>query len=153
MYNFRWQLPGKLAGMARPMGGPDDNPTEDIEFLRNEGVSAIVSLTEFPLPEAVLRAAGIEAVHEPTLDGYPPGREQIERIISFIEAQNAAGRAVAVHCAAGHGRTGTVLACCLVKTGLSAAEAIANVRDLDPFAIETPAQETAILAYERRIRP
>ena len=59
---------------------------------------------------------------------------------------------VAVHCLAGRGRTGTVLAAYFVHRGLSAREAIQKVRDLRPGSIEVPEQEDAIRAFERSRR-
>ena len=56
---------------------------------------------------------------------------------------------VAVHCLAGRGRTGTVLAAYFVHRGLPAREAIQKVRDLRPGSIEVPEQEDAIRAFER----
>ncbi len=51
---------------------------------------------------------------------------------------------VAVHCAAGLGRTGVVLACYLIDKGLNATNAIARIRRLRPGSIETEDQEKAV---------
>jgi atypical dual specificity phosphatase len=59
---------------------------------------------------------------------------------------------VAVHCTAGKGRTGTVLAAYLVTTGLSAHAAIDRVRHLRPGSVETPDQEEAVEEFARRWR-
>ena len=66
------------------------------------------------------------------------------------EAVNA-GQAVAVHCGAGLGRTGTLVACYLVAGGLSAEEAIAKVRRLRPGSIETLEQEAAVRTFEESL--
>ncbi len=56
---------------------------------------------------------------------------------------------VAVHCIAGLGRTGTILACYLVGQGISAEEAITTIRKWRPGSIEISEQEAVIYEYER----
>jgi len=57
---------------------------------------------------------------------------------------------VAVHCTAGLGRTGVVLACHLVTRGMSADNAIARIRRLRPGSIETDEQAIAVDEFARR---
>ena len=57
------------------------------------------------------------------------------------------GEVVGVHCLAGKGRTGTMLATWFVRTGLTAEDAIAHVRAARPGSIETAALEHAVHAY------
>ena len=59
---------------------------------------------------------------------------------------------VAVHCGAGLGRTGTVVAAYFVTRGLGPREAIVKVRDLRPGSIETVEQERAVEAFARRLK-
>ena len=72
--------------------------------------------------------------------------------ISGIAKANERGMGVAVHCGAGLGRTGTVLACWFVHRGQTAQHAIAEVRRLRPGSIETEEQAQAVLQYSRRKR-
>jgi atypical dual specificity phosphatase len=89
----------------------------------------------------------------PIVDFTAPTLGQVEQAVATIDRFRAAGRPVAVHCAGGLGRTGTILACYLVSQGNTAAEAIATIRTLRPGSIETPEQEAVIGAYERHLRP
>lgn len=139
--NFGWLEAGRVAGVARILDG-------DLPYLKAHGISAVLTLTETPPPEA-LTAGGMVVRHEPVPDFAAPGVETLSRCVDFIRANLDAGRPVAVHCWAGYGRTGTVLAAWLVATGVSPDEAIARVREARPGSIETGGQEDAVRAYAR----
>ncbi|HCA46062.1 MAG TPA: protein-tyrosine-phosphatase, partial [Armatimonadetes bacterium] len=53
-----------------------------------------------------------------------------------------------VHCMAGLGRTGTMIACYLVSQGMPAEEAIAEVRRARPGSIQTEQQEQAVRRWQ-----
>ena len=59
---------------------------------------------------------------------------------------------MAVHCGAGLGRAGTLLAAYLVSQGCDAEEAMARVRRARPGSIETIEQEQAVREYAERRR-
>ena len=142
--NFSFVIEGKLAGMARP--GRSRALEDDIEFLKAQGIGAIVSMTERPLDEGVVRSFGLRYLHLPVLDYCSPTIQQIEEFLAFLDAADSGG-AVVVHCYAGQGRTGTMLACALVHLGLSAEEAISIIRVKRPPSIDTLAQEQVIFDF------
>jgi protein-tyrosine phosphatase len=76
----------------------------------------------------------------PIPDGGVPTREQFDDYLRFVRDQLAAGNPTAVHCAAGLGRTGTVLAGYLIVNGVPLDAAITRIRQARPGAIETFAQ-------------
>ncbi|MHC5012834.1 MAG: phosphatase domain-containing putative toxin [Planctomycetota bacterium] len=139
MFNFGWIKEGVLAGMGRP--SPDA-----WTVLRAEGVGAVLTLTERP-PPGDPAAVGLQVLHVPVTDFGTPSDEDLERCVTWIDAQVGEGRAVVVHCHAGVGRTGTVLAAYLTFSGMGPASAIAMVRRLRPGSIETSAQERLVLSY------
>ena len=60
---------------------------------------------------------------------------------------------VMVHCAAGMGRAGTILACYFVKyKKYPAKDAIKKIRDERPGSIQSEVQELAIGFYEKHVR-
>ena len=56
---------------------------------------------------------------------------------------------MAVHCLAGLGRTGAMVACYLVKTGMMPWQAIDEVRKRRKASIQVADQETAVVRYAR----
>ncbi|XP_049633431.1 dual specificity protein phosphatase 23 [Suncus etruscus] len=144
--NFSWVLPGRLAGLALP------RLPAHYQFLRDCGVRHLVSLTERNPPHAG-SCPDLTHHHLRIPDFSPPAPEQIDRFVQLVDEASGRGEAVAVHCALGLGRTGTMLACYLVKAqGLTAGDAIAEVRHLRPGSIETHEQEKAVFQYYQHIK-
>ena len=148
--NFSWVVEGKLAGMARL--GVHQPLEDDLASLESLGISLLVSLTEESTPASTAAHYGIEVLHLPVQDFTPPTQEQLFAFAAEARESLDAGRAVGVHCGAGLGRTGTVLASYFVTEGMTATEAIAEVRKLRPGSIETPEQEQAVHTFQGRWR-
>jgi atypical dual specificity phosphatase len=101
-------------------------------------------------PEQV-REQGLIDCYQPVADFTAPTLNQIDRMIRFIERSVAGGKPVAVSCHAGIGRTGTILACYLVKKGRFAEEAMQEVAIKRRAGIETEDQKQAVRDYARRM--
>lgn len=122
----------------------------DLLALRGAGVDAVLCLLaddEFAhygvegLMQAY-RSAGLDALHQPIVDGRVPTHAELARALAHIESHLAAGRKVLIHCVGGLGRAGTVAAAWLKRRGLSTSDAIATIRATrSPRAIETELQE------------
>ncbi|MGH2355819.1 MAG: dual specificity protein phosphatase family protein [Chloroflexota bacterium] len=144
--NFSWLIEGELAGASRPQ-------TDDaLAVLRAAGIRALLSLSEQPLPGELLEKHGLQAEHLPIADFTAPTIPQAEQAVVAIHRFRDAGLPVAVHCGAGLGRTGTILACYLVWQGMPAEDAIATVRARRPGSVETPEQEAVVARYDRQQR-
>jgi|YelNatPaOPRAMG01_1025707.scaffolds.fasta_scaffold95102_2 atypical dual specificity phosphatase len=144
-YNFSWFL-DNIAASGRPV------TRGQVEWLSKNGVNAIVSLTEERIPAKFLEGLMIDYIHYPLIDHGEPTVEQLVELVELIDGLLNSGKSVLIHCAAGLGRTGTVLASYLVvKKGYSAAEAIEEVRRKRPGSIE-PCQENAVKALEEHAK-
>lgn len=165
MIRFYWLTEQALAGCSRPGGierrglqAPDGTLRPevagvleaDLAWLKDQGIGALLSMTELPLPEEALARYELKSLHLPVEDMTAPTPEQLMQALEFIDWQRAHGRSVAVHCLMGQGRTGTVLAAYLIRSGSSPEEALKALRALCPGAVENPVQERALQAFAER---
>ena len=142
--NFSWLIEEKLAGSGMPTS------FDELEWILNQGVKSIVTMTENALPDNWVKEIGY--LHVPTPDYTAPEVDRIDLAVDFIHEKISENQAVMVHCAAGMGRAGTILACYLVKyQKYSAQNAIKKVREERPGSIQSEVQELAISYYEKHL--
>ncbi len=135
---FLWLKKGVLAGTPRP--GIVADLDYDLKALRRVGIGVLVSLTQSPIDPQILRKFEIEGIWLPVPDMGVPGIEQAKELCRCIHDLTAAGEAIAVHCRAGLGRTGTVLAAYLIWEGASALNALEGVRRVEPRWVQSDEQ-------------
>jgi protein-tyrosine phosphatase len=91
--------------------------TQGYRSLAAAGVTTIVDLRaeeDLHVDEAMLAKLGVTRVHLPIRDGQAP---PAERVRQFLDAVKDSPGRVYVHCGAGVGRTGSMVAAYLVATG------------------------------------
>lgn len=146
MHRFYWMIDHVMAGCSRP-GANGGDVDRDLATLRGHGVGALLTLTETALPRGALERHGLLGLHLPVDDFHAPTTIQMLDALAFLDDARATCTPVAVHCLAGQGRTGTVLAAYLIRGGISAEQAIADVRAICPGAIEATPQTVALAAW------
>ena len=138
--NFSW-VNNWLAASAIP----DD--IRQILWLKERGFEFIISLEELDKEvESFIEEVGIKRFYFPVEDFSAPSVDDLMRITDLL--LKLEGRKVLIHCYAGCGRTGTVLAAYMIRKGMSAEEAISYVRSMRPCSIETEEQELSLIYLE-----
>ena len=144
--NFGWIIDRQLAASGLP------SSKSQVRWLSGQGINRFLTLTEEPLPEKWFQGTGISVKHVAMPDHLPPGIDSLLEVARYIQGETSSGAVVLVHCLAGKGRTGTVIAAYLMtKNGTDARSAIEFMRKIRPGSVEGP-QEQTLYEFERVIR-
>ncbi|XP_054567924.1 dual specificity protein phosphatase CDC14A isoform X4 [Eptesicus fuscus] len=143
--DFNWIVPGKFLAFSGPHpkskienGYPLHAPEAYFPYFKKHNVTAIVRLNKKIYEAKRFTDAGFEHYDLFFVDGSTPGDSIVRRFLSICE--NTEG-AIAVHCKAGLGRTGTLIACYVMKHyRFTHAEVISWIRICRPGSIIGPQQ-------------
>ena len=142
--NFSWLIKNKLAGSAIPTS------IKEIDWVIEQGVKSIVTIREEPLDDDWIK--NVNYLHVMSNDMGVPEFDDLTNAVDFIHKRLNDKEPVMVHCLAGLGRTGTILASYLVKyENMSADKAIEKVREIRPGSIQSYPQEEIIFRFEKSL--
>ena len=143
--NFSWIIENKLAGSAIPTS------IDEVQWAIEQGVKSIVTIREDPLDDDWVK--DVNYLHVSSNDMGVPEFADLTYAVDFIHRRITNSEPVMVHCLAGMGRTGTLLACYLIKyQKMSANEATEKVREERPGSIQSYPQEEIIFRFEKFLK-
>ena len=142
---FSWLIDNKLAGSGIPTS------IDEVQWAIEQGIKSIVTVREEPLDDDWVK--DVKYLHIMSNDMGVPEFVDLVSTVDFIHKMITNNEPVMVHCLAGLGRTGTILACYLIKyQNTSADEAIQKVREERPGSIQSFPQEEIIFQFAESLQ-
>ena len=170
IHNSYWVTPHSLMAGEYPGNRNPESTRHKLGHFLDRGLNAFLDLTEAhelqPYEDTLhtlAQAKGVACTYRrmPIRDvDVPQQPAQMRAILDQIGQWRQEGRTVYVHCWGGVGRTGTVIGCHLVQTGMTGEAALEHLATLwtfmsedkqrrKPHTPETPAQRAYILNWTR----
>jgi cell division cycle 14 len=140
--DLNWTYPGKFISFSGPVPVHDEygsfTPQDYVPVFKKFGVSLVIRLNKPQYDEKIFKKAGINHIDLNYPDGTIPPPDIVEK---FFEAAEKEKGAIAIHCKAGLGRTGTLIALYAMKhLGFPPAAFIGWIRIARPGSILGPQQ-------------
>lgn len=147
--DLNWIIQDKIIAFAGPsykkVVSPEGyctlSPAEYIPYFKSRNVALVVRLNKKNYNEQDFIQAGIDHLDQFYLDGSCPPMSILQRVLAGFEAVPS-GKAFAVHCKAGLGRTGTCIGAYMMKHyRMTAPEVIGWMRICRPGCVIGPQQQ------------
>ncbi|KAM5261264.1 dual specificity protein phosphatase CDC14B isoform 17-T18 [Hipposideros larvatus] len=148
--DLNWIIPDQFIAFCGPhsrtrleSGYHQHSPETYIPYFKNHNVTTIIRLNKRMYNAKHFTNAGFDHYDLFFADGSTPTDAIVKEFLDICE--NAEG-AIAVHCKAGLGRTGTLIACYIMKHyRMAAAETIAWIRICRPGSVIGPQQQFLVM--------
>jgi cell division cycle 14 len=144
--DFNWIVPNKLLAFSCPAPNSQDGegwrtwtPEDYVPLFRRLGVTAVVRLNQKTYEADRFTRLGMRHYDLYFLDGSVPSDAIVKRFLHIAESEPGA---IAVHCKAGLGRTGTLIGCYAMKHfRFLAPDFIGYIRICRPGSVLGPQQQ------------
>ena len=130
------------------LGGQHDR--RGYPAMQAAGITAIVNLREEQFSDVSKGIGGERHLHLATVDNTPPTAADLMRGAAFVGDEIERGGKVYIHCGVGVGRAPTMTAAFLMTTGLSAEEALQQIKKVRPFIHLAAEQRRVLDEFARR---
>merc|ERR1712244_103456 len=146
-WNFSWALTNILAGTSCP------EVSSELIALEKKGISLLVTLSPDTRPPSFKHVDHMKNKNFFIEEFTGADVSLLTQVVDTIAKEIADNGRVAVHCRAGNGRTGMVLAAYFIKyQNYTAPDAIRHIRTLRRFSIETQEQEESLREFENYLK-
>jgi protein-tyrosine phosphatase len=147
-YWIEGSFQGKLAIIPRPRGG--DWLEDEVRSWRQSGIDIVVSLLT---PDEIValgiiqeeqqcQAIGIKYLSFPIVDrSVPLSRKATSEFVGELEKCIFDGKAIAIHCRQGIGRSALIAACLLVSSGLDVDDAFQRISLARGYSVPETAEQ------------
>jgi len=148
--DMNWIIPEKILAFKGPRATPKNQPSFTPEYyiprLSRLGVKTVVRLNKQHYDKAKFMQHGISHYDMYFGDGTTPSNQIVQDFLNLFESEQGA---IAVHCKGGIGRTGTLIAICLMRHyNFTSEEAIAWARICRPGSV-MGAQQLFLMQYDK----
>lgn len=153
--DLNWTLPGKFVSFSSPSSSrksPEGyrtfTPEDYIPIFKKMGVTMVIRLNRPQYDKDKFVKAGIKHMDLYFLDGSTPKDSIIKQFLDAVEAEKGA---IAIHCKAGQGRTGTLIGMYMMRHyRFPAPDFIGWIRICRPGSILGPQQQYLCEKMEER---
>lgn len=140
--DLNWIVPGKFVAFSGPLNVTDRygsfTPDDYVPIFQKLGVTLAVRLNKPAYDKKKFTSKGIKHLDLQFIDGTPPPDDIAEKWMQEAEKERGA---IAIHCKAGLGRTGSLIGLyCMKHFGFPAAAFIGWIRIARPGSILGPQQ-------------
>ena len=149
---MNWILPKKFVAFSGPLNVTDKygsfTPEDYVPIFQKLGVTLVVRLNKPQYERQKFIKNNIQHLDLYFLDGTPPPDDIVDKFLDAAEKQKGA---IAVHCKAGLGRTGSLIALyCMKHFGFPPAAYIGWIRIARPGSILGP-QQNYLISMDKRM--